>query len=45
MEEIAIIDVPAQRVAGIKKTGKYTLIPELIMQLAGYIIGNRIAFA
>ena len=45
MEEIAIVDVPAQQVVGIRKTGRYTLIPGLLMQLAGYIIENRIAFA
>jgi len=32
-------------VAGIKKTGNYTLIPQLLIQLAGYIMENKIAFA
>lgn len=45
MEDIAIVDVPAQKVLGITETGRYTLIPELLMRLAGYIMENRIAFA
>lgn len=45
MEEITIVDVPTQQVVGIKKTGNYTLIPQLLMQLAGYIMENKIAFA
>ena len=45
MEDIAIVDVQAQKVLGITKTGRYTLIPELLMQLAGYIMENRVAFA
>jgi len=45
MEDIAIVTVPPQQVVGIRKTGRYTLIPELLMQLARYITGNRIAFA
>ncbi len=44
MEEIAIVEVPPQQVVGIKKTGNYTLIPGLLMQLAGYIMENKIAF-
>lgn len=44
MEEITIVDVPPQQVVGIKKTGNYTLIPQILMQLAGYIMENRIAF-
>jgi len=45
MEEITIVLVPPQQVVGIKKTGNYTLIPELLMQLAGYIMKNKITFA
>lgn len=45
MEEITIVDVPPQQVVGIQKTGNYTLIPQLLMQLAGYIMENTIAFA
>jgi effector-binding domain-containing protein len=45
MEDIAIVEMPPQQVVGINKTGRYTLIPELLMQLAGYIIEKKIAFA
>lgn len=45
MEEITIVEVPPQQVVGIKKTGNYSLIPQLLMQLAGYIMENKIAFA
>jgi len=45
MEDITIVEVPPQQVVGIRKTGSYTLIPELLMQLAGYIMENKIAFA
>ena len=45
MEEITIVNVPPQQVVGIQKTGNYTLIPGLLMQLAGYIMENNIQFA
>lgn len=45
MEEIKIVEVPTQQVVGIKKTGNYSLIPELLMKLAGYIMEKKIAFA
>jgi effector-binding domain-containing protein len=45
MEDSAIVEIPPQQVVGIKKTGRYTLIPELLMQHAGYIMEKKIAFA
>ncbi|HII77225.1 MAG: Bacterial transcription activator, effector binding domain [Methanoregulaceae archaeon PtaU1.Bin059] len=45
MEDITIVEVPSQQVVGIRKSGNYTLIPELLMQLAEYIMENNIAFA
>jgi effector-binding domain-containing protein len=45
MEEITVIEVPTRQVVGIKKRGSYHLIPELLMQLAGYIIEKKITFA
>ncbi|MBN1195766.1 MAG: GyrI-like domain-containing protein [Methanomicrobiaceae archaeon] len=42
MEEITLIDVPEQTVLGLRKTGHYRLIPELIKELAMYAMGNTI---
>lgn len=42
MEEISIIEVGPQLVAGIKKTGQYTLIPELLMKVYNYLDENGI---
>jgi AraC family transcriptional regulator len=42
MEEITLIDVSDQTVLGIRRTGHYRLIPELLMELAVYIMGNNI---
>lgn len=41
MDEITIVNVPAQKVLGITKTGTYQLIPDLLMQVAGYIISEK----
>ncbi|HNX18474.1 MAG TPA: GyrI-like domain-containing protein [Methanoregula sp.] len=45
MEEITLITVGPQQVVGIKKTGTYAMIPELLMQLWGFIEQNRITCA
>ncbi len=45
MDEIAIVDVPAQKVLGITKTGNYQLIPELLMQVIGYTVSEKITIA
>ncbi len=45
MEEIAIVEVPDQQVLGITKTGSYTLIPQLLMRLVGYIMEKKYTFA
>ncbi|HNJ81251.1 MAG TPA: hypothetical protein PLK38_06785, partial [Methanoregulaceae archaeon] len=45
MEEITIVEVPDQQVLGITKTGSYTLIPHLLMQLVGYIMEKKYPFA
>jgi AraC family transcriptional regulator len=42
MEEITIIDLPEQMVLGIRKTGHYRLISELISELAVYAMENNI---
>ena len=42
MEEIAIIDVPAQTVLGIRRTGHYRLIAELLAEIAIYATGRGI---
>ncbi len=42
MEEIGIVEVGPQLVAGIKKTGSYTLIPELLMKVYSYLDENGI---
>jgi effector-binding domain-containing protein len=45
MEEITINEVPPQQVLGIKKTGNYLLIPELLMKVYGVIVENKITIA
>jgi effector-binding domain-containing protein len=37
MTEIELIDLPAMNVLGMKKTGTYALIPELLMKVFGYL--------
>jgi effector-binding domain-containing protein len=44
-EEIALIQVPPQQVVGIKKTGTYQLIPELLMKIYEFTIEKKIAIA
>jgi AraC family transcriptional regulator len=41
MEDIAIIEVAAQQVIGIKKTGTYTLIPDLLMKVFEYAVKKK----
>ncbi|OPX62007.1 MULTISPECIES: GyrI-like domain-containing protein [unclassified Methanoregula] len=36
MTEISIIEVPAMNVLGTRKTGSYTLIPELLLKVFSY---------
>lgn len=45
MEEITIIEVPDQQVLGINRTGRYQLIPELLLKTYEYIEGAKIAIA
>lgn len=45
MEDIAIVEVAAQQVVGIKKTGTYTLIPELLMKVYEYTVKNNLVIA
>lgn len=45
MDEISLVTVKPQQVVGIKKTGTYAMIPELLMQLWGHIEKNRITCA
>jgi effector-binding domain-containing protein len=45
MEEIALVTVPEQKVLGITKTGSYQVIPELLMQVIGYIVSENITIA
>jgi effector-binding domain-containing protein len=42
MEEIAIVEVAAQQVLGIKKTGTYALIPELLMKVYEYSVKKKL---
>jgi len=45
LEDIAIVEVAAQQVVGMKKTGTYTLIPELLMKVYGYIVKKKMVIA
>ena len=45
LEDIAIVEVASLQVIGIKKTGTYTLIPELLMKVYGYIVKKKMAIA
>lgn len=42
MEDISIIEVKPQLVAGIQKTGTYALIPELLLKVYSYLDENGI---
>ena len=45
LEDITIIEVAALQVVGIKKTGPYTLIPELLMKVYEYTVNNKMGIA
>jgi len=42
MDDITIVEIEAQQVLGINKTGSYTLIPELLMKIYEFAVGNKI---
>ena len=42
MENIAIVEVAAQQVLGMKMTGTYTLIPELLMKIYEFTVKKKI---
>ncbi len=45
MENIAIVEVATQQVVGIKKTGSYSLIPELLMKVYEYTVKMNMGVA
>jgi AraC family transcriptional regulator len=45
MMEIVLVEIPAMNVLGIKKTGTYALIPELLMNVFAYIQKKKAAVA
>ncbi|MDD1651629.1 MAG: GyrI-like domain-containing protein [Methanomicrobiales archaeon] len=45
MDEITLVDVPAQQVLGMRRRGRYTLIPEMLMTIITHAIANGIAIA
>jgi effector-binding domain-containing protein len=45
MEDITIVEVPARQVVGIKKTGTYKLIPELLMKVYEYTVKKKAVIA
>jgi AraC family transcriptional regulator len=42
MEDITIVEVAARQVLGMKKTGTYTLIPELLMKIYDFTVKKKI---
>jgi AraC family transcriptional regulator len=42
MEDITIVEVAARQVLGMKKTGTYTLIPELLMKVYEFMVKRKI---
>ncbi len=42
MNDISIVEVSAQQVLGMKKTGTYQLIPELLMKIYEFTVGKKI---
>ena len=42
MEDITIVEVPARQVIGIRKTGSYNLIPELLMRVCEYAVKENL---
>jgi effector-binding domain-containing protein len=45
MEDITIVEVAARQVLGMKKTGTYTLIPELLMKVYEFMVKRKIEVA
>lgn len=45
MEEISLVDVPTQKVIGIRKKGKYELIAQLLPQIYEYAMARKAEFA
>jgi len=44
MEEITVVDIPEQKVLGIRKRGKYQMIAELLPQLFQYAVSKGAQF-
>ena len=45
MDDISLVEVAALQVLGIKKTGTYTLIPELLMKIYEFTVIRKIEIA
>jgi AraC family transcriptional regulator len=45
MEDITLVEVAAQQVVGIRKTGTYILIPELLMKVYEYTVKKKMVIA
>jgi effector-binding domain-containing protein len=45
MEDITLVEVTARQVVGIKKTGTYALIPELLMKVYEYTVKKKAVIA
>jgi effector-binding domain-containing protein len=45
MDEITIVEIPKQKVLGMRKTGTYRLIPELLMKVYEYTVLKKITVA
>jgi AraC family transcriptional regulator len=45
MENITLVEVAAQQVVGIRKTGTYILIPELLMKVYEYTVKKKMVIA
>jgi AraC family transcriptional regulator len=45
MEDITLVEVAAQQVVGIRKTGTYILVPELLMKVYEYTLKKKMVIA
>ncbi|MDD1644912.1 MAG: GyrI-like domain-containing protein [Methanomicrobiales archaeon] len=45
MDEITLVNVPAQQVLGMRRRGRYTMIPELLMTIITHAMKNGVAIA
>ena len=45
MDEITLVNVPAQQVLGMRRRGHYRMIPELLMAIITHAVENGIAIA